>query len=48
MANGCDMLQRELEAVVARESGDSKENYKISLAVSFFFKLFNLLLPETL
>lgn len=48
MANGCDMLQRELESEVARESGDSRGNYKISLAVSFFFKFFNLLLSKTL
>lgn len=43
MANACQMLERELIAVVAQES----ENYKVSLAVSFLFKFFNVVLSKT-
>ncbi|KAL9980567.1 hypothetical protein ACROYT_G009170 [Oculina patagonica] len=47
MMNACQMLQRELMAVVSQESDIFKENYKVSLAVSFLFKFFNEVLSKT-
>jgi hypothetical protein len=42
------MLERNLMPVVTQNSGNSKDNYKVSVAVSFFFKFFNVVLSETL
>ena len=41
------MLDNDLRTVVNQESSDSKKDYKVSVAVSFFFKFYHEVLSET-